>query len=198
MGTSIDTSQTAIYNCEGDISSTRYAYVALVHLDFFFLLGFWLQYLMTIPGDAGSFRHTRGITAVIGDCLTPLQLILGLTSARNESRIGQCLAALLDLLSISLLAMQISWITGEAESVRKVMSRIMAYGAIATPLLLVTAVLAVKCMFNFDKGVKPILKRGQILPSATTSGDGGKRSRFGSKRGVETQLEPLHPRMDLD
>ena len=136
--------------------------------------------------------------SILGLVLTPLQALVGIISVKRESRIGQYLAIVCNLAAIALIALELSATARNVnEIVRTLLPRTAAYAGIAFPLLLATAALNIKCMRNFDQGLKAILRRGQVHPDRTSrqtrrsaeSGDGMK---------AHVHLEPLRSRMDIE
>ncbi|KAK3652643.1 hypothetical protein LTR56_002008 [Elasticomyces elasticus] len=144
------------------------AYIALLHLDFFFMLGFWIQaFLLAFPFyDQRSYSPNAAFIAMSELVGTPLQLVLGLVSVRYELRIGQCLTMAVCMVNVGLIGPEISSYYSfgglDAESKRTALllgKRTIAYASIGAPLLLITIVMAVVCLRNFDKGIKPIVTR---------------------------------------
>ena len=61
-------------------------YMALLHLDFFFLFGFWIQAVTAAPEHTVRYIYVIEIAAL---GLLPVQLISAAWSARRESKFGQ-------------------------------------------------------------------------------------------------------------
>lgn len=134
---------------------------AMLHLDFFFLFGFWVQVLVL---QGYSLFLPIGIPGIF---LTIPALVLVAVAVRRESRRHAIAAAVLLLLEMILLAgrtaiLQIIRIAPPYDTFTE---RIRGYGLVAIILLLATSVVAINCWRNFNKGLKSHLQQA-TLPSA--------------------------------
>jgi hypothetical protein len=160
-------------------------YIALLHLDFFFLMGFWVQSVAALKTtESAAFP-----IAIVALVLTPLQLLLAGFSARLESYIGQATAIILFAVDVAAVGFQLYEIyDGRFQhQYMWVRMRITAYAGVALFLLLGTMVVAAFCLRNFNRGLKQILRWSWVPADkrSSTSGDG-------------QQLAQLQPRNEID
>ncbi|KAK5718320.1 hypothetical protein LTR17_015673 [Elasticomyces elasticus] len=176
------------------------AYIALLHLDFFFMLGFWIQaFLLAFPFyDQRSYSPNAAFIAMSELVGTPLQLVLGLVSVQYELRIGQCLTIAVCMVNVGLIGPEISsyysfdGLDAESKEVALLLGkRTIAYASIGAPLLLITIVMAVVCLRNFDKGIKPIVMRRNARHCNSLGDSYVDCSQYAS-------MQSLRPRMEID
>ena len=172
-----------MWNRKGIHTNTSQAYIALLHLDFFYMLGFWIQEVLATE------RHNNGIMlrvvfaiAIAGLVFAPLQILVGVRAALLESRAAQKWCIGINATDIALIGTQIGIIQVYFRG-PFTMDRTTSYGGIAIALLAVTLVLAIVRMRGFGKGLKPILERGRVLDHNCI---------------VSTSLEPLRARMEIE
>lgn len=149
--------------------------------------------LISVPGGPLGNVYVR--FSIAGLAFTPVHLLVGLLAASHESRMGQYLTLVTTGVNLALVGFGLCidyWF-----SMTPGLGRTAAYGGIAILLLIATSVLAIKCMMNFGKGVRHILRRKRVLPTRTGAKH-LKESVFGIGPEGPVQLEPLRRRMDLD
>lgn len=135
-----------------------------MHLDFLFLLGLWVQSVALSVMD--NDLQLPLLVYIIGLVITPMSLIIGICAVRRESYgwhgigifgiFGELGLVILQLVEIYLPG-NLLWILGS-----ELRWRIVAYAAMAIPLLLASIVMAVICMANFGKGLKPHIQRNRV------------------------------------
>ncbi|KAK5691120.1 hypothetical protein LTR97_011772 [Elasticomyces elasticus] len=176
-------------------------YIALLHLDFFFMLGFWLQ-LLLLFFPTSERGHTWFLSvfvlAIVGLVGTLLQVLLGLFSARYELKIAQYMTIAMVTINTGLTGPALydlyTSLDYRGVPVDDLFARrTAAYAGLVIPLLLATIVMAVLCLRNFNKGVKPILQRGRVH-HGSVPGEG--RSGYGE--GASMPLGLLRPRMEIE
>ena len=160
-----------------------------MHLNFFFLLGFWVQSVTVSVAGASYYGNDAFISVPIAAIiLTPIGHVVGLWSARRESHSWQTIAISSLLTNLGLAALQVGVMWRKPDVYWLVRRRMTAYAAIAIPLLLSTIAMAVICMRNFDKGLEPHIRRNRV-PNADEIGNLNQR---GQESGSGQYLE--HPR----
>lgn len=174
--------------------SSSQIYIALLHLDFFFLLGFWAQ-AISAHGWGSSTLGTKIPPLVLA---APGLLLAG-HSARKESKLGHALAITFLVVEFLFVVAQVSLIHLFGRGILDYWAmgkRITAYAALALATLLATTVVAVMCWRNFNKGLKPHLQAVRIVDCRVQlSWTAGKRE--GTREELR-ELNELSARMDID
>jgi Mn2+/Fe2+ NRAMP family transporter len=134
--------------------------VATLHLDFFFLLGFWTQFLILLWGPCVL---TIGI---LGRMVMPLALVITSCAVRRESTKAAVVALGFLIWELALLVAGLTVFqkrTAELPSVAaSKVERVLGYGSAALALLFATTVIAVLCWKNFERGLKAYLQQSSL------------------------------------
>jgi len=142
--------------------------IAILHLDVFFLLGYWVQMLcLALALDHGIGRTVVPLTYV-GLSLMPLALLLLAYETRMESVLGICMALTLMVAEVGTLLCNLALSFGSRKLVAvltewpNLIETYSGYGFAAATLLVATIALATCCWHNFDRGLKPFLQHGSL------------------------------------
>ena len=92
---------------------------------------------------------------IIALSITPGLLLAGY-SVRKETRLGQAIAVVFLIAEIAFVLVQVifNYKHGVHKFYRTIGIRMVAYAALALPLLGATVIVAGTCMWNFNKGLK--------------------------------------------
>lgn len=128
--------------------------MALLHLDVFFLSGFWVQLLVLQPSSLLMAVNVLGLLSMI-PALVPAAI-----SVRRESKGLAITATCFLILEMAFLAGRIAMLSVYriAAPYDTFADRIMGYGITAALLLLATSIIAAICWSNFNKGLKSRLQ----------------------------------------
>ncbi|KAH9816342.1 UPF0658 Golgi apparatus membrane protein [Teratosphaeria destructans] len=136
-------------------------YVALLHLDFFFLFGFWVQAVIPLAitcFDNGQYDPNLSLAALALAFTIP-QLILAAISVRKEWRVGQAITLVMYLVYIGVVSYQIWFVwtqtmnDGDQERYAELLLRMQCYGGIVLVLLVASTIMSGICMRNFNGGL---------------------------------------------
>lgn len=163
-------------------------------MDFFFLLGFWVQNACVMTPRTPQFP-----ISILALVLTPSQLLLAGYSVRKETKTGMMVVVVsfvVDIGFIALLLFTLYGSDGPPLQYYSVRPRLAAYAALALPLLVGTIAVAVICTANFNKGLKRHLQRSSI------PGEWEARGRHNEARAEgqyhSQQLEMLPTRLEIE
>ena len=110
------------------------------------------------------------ISMLIALALLPLQTLLAGYSARHESTIGQAVAIVPFLCDIGLIIERLRWMWASLESDERSSAwRTTAYATLAIPVTLATVVMAAVCTTHFHRGLRPILRKSQMMVDTATT-----------------------------
>ncbi|KAJ9625714.1 hypothetical protein H2203_004475 [Taxawa tesnikishii (nom. ined.)] len=136
-------------------------YIALLKFDFFFFLGFTVQFLVVVKSpDAETWLTVAAIPITVGI------LIMAGYWTRHESRFGMLIIIVLYFAAMAYFLFKLvrMYDTSNDRWLDYLPARrSLTFFAIITVLLLVVTIInAIWCMINFGKGLKPIVQRRKV------------------------------------
>ena len=135
-------------------------YIALLKFDFFFFLGFTVQFLVIVTGLADA---ERGIT-IAAIPVTILILFMAAFWTRRENSFGMIVTILCYLGGLAYFIFKLARMYQpiKRDNYLPVRKNLTSFAVITILLLLLTIINASVCMANFNKGLKPHISSRKI------------------------------------
>ncbi|PLB51521.1 hypothetical protein P170DRAFT_443720 [Aspergillus steynii IBT 23096] len=163
-------------------------YIVLLKVDFYFIVGFILQYnLIDVHFDEPEYSLTMALIPV-----TLIVMVSGIYFARSERMIPMLCVTACYLGMIAYLLSRIIILCGNGLRARTAGKDMMIlFASVALALTTLTIVSVIRCMLNFDRGLKHVLKPKALSP----------RGSYVSQHLSEHPPSPVHSahsRMSID
>lgn len=179
-------------------------YIALLKFDFFFFLGFTVQFLVIVGSNFSDSEFYLTIAAVP---ITIVFLFVAAFVTRRESYAGQAFIILVYLAAMAYFIFKLVRMY-DGSNPTKVLEYLPArkslttFAVITILLLVVTIVTAAFCTNNFNKGLKPHIQKRKMESKEDMSPYGGAGSGRASELGYGGNsahpMGPVQNRMTID
>lgn len=139
---------------------TYQIYIALLKFDFFFFLGFTVQFVVVVTGTSDSEFYLT-IAAI------PITIIILLVAAyinRKESYVGQFCVIVIYFGAMAYFIFKLvrMYTPARRNDYLAARSSLTTFAVLTLLLLVVTIGTAIACMINFNKGLKPHIQRRKV------------------------------------
>ncbi|KAI2641134.1 hypothetical protein GGS21DRAFT_487471 [Xylaria nigripes] len=128
-------------------------YIALLKFDFFFFVGFTIQFLVVVGGGKSAIEF--GLTAAAIP-VTIAILLFAAWSTRREWKMGMYAVGVLYLGGLTYFIYKLARIYDptQAKAYKPVRKSLTAFAVLTLLLIVMTVINALVCLFNFDHGLK--------------------------------------------
>jgi NADH:ubiquinone oxidoreductase subunit 6 (subunit J) len=183
---------------EANVLTEAQIYIALLKFDFFFFLGFTVQFVVVVRDNTSPIETYLTIAAI------PVTIFILLAAAwftRRESTAGMCATIFLYFAAMAYFLFKLVRMYDAKEG--RVLDYIAArkslttFAVITLLLLIMTIINCVWCMANFNKGLKPHIQRRRVIgpEDKNYAYEGGRRH---GSMGSAHAMNAIPNRMTID
>lgn len=169
---------------------SRQIYIALLKFDFFFFLGFTIQFIVVVVShDGAEFYLTIAAIPV-----TIIILFLAAYICRAESKPGQAGIIVIYFAAMAYFIFKLvrMYTPPRMKDYAAARSSLTTFAVLTLLLLVVTIAAAIMCMINFGKGLKPHVQRRKVVNAGELPGyEGGAGGKWVD--GAQGFNGPPHP-----
>lgn len=141
-------------------------YIALLKFDFFFFLGFTVQFVVIV----GGYSNVELYLTIAAMPLTIIILLAAAYFTRHESKAGTWCVVVLYFGGLAYFIFKLFRIYQRAQQYMPVRKSLTAFAVLAIMLLICTIINAVYCMNNFGAGLKTHLLKAKSVREKSDDG----------------------------
>ena len=170
-------------------------YIALLKFDFFFFLGFTVQFLVVVRGQTYEMALTIAALPI-----TIILLFLAAIIVRRENYPAHAFIIFLYFAGMAYFIFKLVRMYDSSMAYEYAPARhsLTTFSVLAILLLVVTIATAVECMRNFNKGLRPHIQRRKVPDADDAKFAGGYAGEQYAGQGPPHQLGAVPTRMTID